>query len=88
MDDPLQGKLIGAYGYCTQELVNLILIGKSTSNVFDGEIRLDGEANSNSNSNSNSSEGQSGMLLKGIQARSQIGYLTQMEKFGYCQVCM
>lgn len=29
--------LTGEYGYCSQELVNLLLTGRATTNVFDGE---------------------------------------------------
>lgn len=29
--------LTGEHGYCSQELVNLLLTGKATTNVFDGE---------------------------------------------------
>eukprot|EP00437_Effrenium_voratum_P060365 CAMPEP_0181505410 /NCGR_PEP_ID=MMETSP1110-20121109/58038_1 /TAXON_ID=174948 /ORGANISM="Symbiodinium sp., Strain CCMP421" /LENGTH=58 /DNA_ID=CAMNT_0023634383 /DNA_START=59 /DNA_END=231 /DNA_ORIENTATION=- len=35
MDDP-STPLIGRFGHCSQELVNLMLIGEATSNVFDG----------------------------------------------------
>ena len=33
---------IGRHGYCTLELVNLLIIGKAYSNVFDGDINVDG----------------------------------------------
>ena len=29
--------LIGCHGYCTQEMVNLMLVGRAVSNVFDGD---------------------------------------------------
>ena len=32
--------LLGAHGYCTQELVNLLVVGRATSNVFDGDRHL------------------------------------------------
>jgi len=32
---------MGAHGYCSQEMVNLFLTGKATSNTFDGEKNLD-----------------------------------------------
>ena len=35
MDDA-KGSMIGSHGYCSQELVNLMLTGKATSNVFAG----------------------------------------------------
>jgi hypothetical protein len=40
MDD-LNSSLVGMHGYCTQEMVNLLLTGKASSNVFDGEKKLD-----------------------------------------------
>ncbi|GFR47019.1 hypothetical protein Agub_g8703 [Astrephomene gubernaculifera] len=41
MDEP-GNSLMGMHGYCTQELVNLILLGTANSNVFDGNQQLDG----------------------------------------------
>ncbi|KAI9100602.1 hypothetical protein DFS34DRAFT_684653 [Phlyctochytrium arcticum] len=41
MDEP-GNALIGAHGYCTQELVNLILTGRAVSNVFDGVNEAEG----------------------------------------------
>eukprot|EP01116_Phalansterium_solitarium_P013108 TRINITY_DN3005_c0_g1_i3.p1 TRINITY_DN3005_c0_g1~~TRINITY_DN3005_c0_g1_i3.p1 ORF type:complete len:526 (+),score=159.39 TRINITY_DN3005_c0_g1_i3:173-1579(+) len=41
MDDA-KNTLVGRHGYCTQEMVNLILIGRSVSNVFDGDKDVDG----------------------------------------------
>lgn len=35
--------LIGLHGYCSQELINLLLIGRAISNTFDHEIELDGK---------------------------------------------
>ena len=32
--------LIGAHGYCSQEMVNLLLTGHAVSNTFDGHITL------------------------------------------------
>eukprot|EP00644_Phytophthora_capsici_P012343 jgi/Phyca11/121901/e_gw1.46.162.1 len=39
MDDPTN-VLTGAYGHCTQELLNLLLTGKAVSNVFDGSVPM------------------------------------------------
>ncbi|KAI9203039.1 uncharacterized protein BJ171DRAFT_158465 [Polychytrium aggregatum] len=39
--DERESRLIGKHGYCTQEMVNLILLGQATSNVFDGDYNLD-----------------------------------------------
>ena len=34
--------LVAAHGYCTQELVNLLITGSAVPNVFDGQQRLEG----------------------------------------------
>ena len=39
--DEAKGTLIGCHGYCTQEMVNLLLTGRAVSNVFDGDVELD-----------------------------------------------
>ncbi|XP_035304446.1 probable ubiquitin carboxyl-terminal hydrolase MINDY-4 isoform X6 [Cricetulus griseus] len=65
--------LIGAHGYCTQELVNLLLTGRAVSNVFNDVVELDsGDGNT--------------MLLRGIKARSDIGFLSLFEHYNVCQV--
>jgi hypothetical protein len=69
MDDPTAA-LTGAFGYCTQELLNLLLTGKAVSNVFDGSVPM----------------GDSGLALHGVPQRARIGYLTQLEALCYCQV--
>ncbi|KAI5948023.1 putative ubiquitin carboxyl-terminal hydrolase MINDY-4 [Manis javanica] len=65
--------LIGAHGYCTQELVNLLLTGKAVSNVFNDVVELD-------SGNGNVT------LLRGISARSDIGFLSLFEHYNVCQV--
>ncbi|XP_074055380.1 putative ubiquitin carboxyl-terminal hydrolase MINDY-4 isoform X2 [Macrotis lagotis] len=65
--------LIGAHGYCTQELVNLLLTGKAVSNVFNDRVELD-------SGNGNIT------LLKGITSRSDIGLLSLFEHYDVCQV--
>lgn len=65
--------LIGAHGYCTQELVNLLLTGRAVSNVFNDVVELDsGDGNIT--------------LLRGIEARSNIGFLSLFEHYNVCQV--
>ncbi len=59
--------LILPNGYCAQELVNLLLFGRATSNVFDGE-RFTG--------------GDDGARLRGVQRTSPIGFLTLFERQG------
>eukprot|EP00873_Tetraselmis_striata_P042396 jgi/Tetstr1/462660/TSEL_000688.t1 len=39
--DVADTSLMAAHGYCTQDLVNLIITGKAVSNVFDGDNQLD-----------------------------------------------
>ncbi|XP_019495425.1 PREDICTED: probable ubiquitin carboxyl-terminal hydrolase FAM188B [Hipposideros armiger] len=65
--------LIGAHGYCTQELVNLLLTGRAVSNVFNDVVELD------------SGNGDV-TLLKGIAGRSDIGFLSLFEHYNVCQV--
>lgn len=69
MDDRGNG-LIGNFGHCNQELVNLLLTGQASSNVFDGTKPL----------------GDSGLVLRGLKERNEIGYLTHLESMRYCQV--
>ena len=38
--DADNSSLIGAHGYCSQEMVNLLLTGHAVSNTFDGQIVL------------------------------------------------
>ncbi|XP_074524208.1 putative ubiquitin carboxyl-terminal hydrolase MINDY-4 [Halichoeres trimaculatus] len=65
--------LIGAHGYCTQELVNLLLCGRAVSNVFDNDMELD-------SGNSNIT------LLKGIKGRCNVGLLSLFEHYNICKV--
>ncbi|XP_045421107.1 probable ubiquitin carboxyl-terminal hydrolase MINDY-4 isoform X4 [Lemur catta] len=56
-----------------QELVNLLLTGKAVSNVFNDVVELDsGDGNIT--------------LLRGIAARSDIGFLSLFEHYNVCQV--
>ncbi|NXE07589.1 MINY4 hydrolase, partial [Lophotis ruficrista] len=71
--DVLTNRLIGSHGYCTQELVNLLLTGKAVSNVFNNIIELD-------SGNGNIT------ILKGITSRSDIGLLSLFEHYDVCQV--
>ncbi|XP_026201038.1 probable ubiquitin carboxyl-terminal hydrolase MINDY-4 [Anabas testudineus] len=72
MDVPTTS-LIGAHGYCTQELVNMLLCGRAVSNVFDNDMELDsGNANMT--------------LLKGIKGHCEIGLLSLFEHYNICKV--
>ncbi|XP_063056290.1 probable ubiquitin carboxyl-terminal hydrolase MINDY-4 [Engraulis encrasicolus] len=65
--------LIGAHGYCTQELVNLLLCGRAVSNVFNDEMRLD-------------SGNGIYTLLKGVSCHADIGLLSLFEHYNICKV--
>ncbi|XP_029286258.1 probable ubiquitin carboxyl-terminal hydrolase MINDY-4 [Cottoperca gobio] len=65
--------LIGAHGYCTQELVNLLLCGRAVSNVFDNDIELD-------SGNGNMT------LLKGVKGNCDVGLLSLFEHYNICKV--
>jgi hypothetical protein len=71
--DEVNGTLMGRHGYCTQELVNLLLTGEAVSNVFNDVKELD------------SGTGDV-MLLRGISARSDIGLLSLFEHYRSCEV--
>ena len=83
--------VIGNFGHCNQELINLLLVGQATSNVFDGEVPI-GDSTTTTGGNSGGSSGNSSggdsMMLKGTPHRSEIGYLSQLEALRYCQVMM
>jgi len=53
---------------CTQEMCNLMLVGKARSNVFDGVKDL------------------GGLVLRGIEQRSQIGFLSLFEHYENLEV--
>ena len=72
--------LIGVNGYCSQELVNLLLIGRAHSNVFDGEKNVGGDAN-DGEATSGGGEG-GGVRLKGVPRRALVGFLTLFERQG------
>ncbi|XP_065897128.1 probable ubiquitin carboxyl-terminal hydrolase MINDY-4 isoform X2 [Dysidea avara] len=71
MDEPTN-KLIGHHSYCTQDLVNLFLIGKAVSNTHDGVITL--------------GTGNDSMQLKGLDCQSEIGFLSLFEYYKSCTV--
>ncbi|XP_015667888.2 probable ubiquitin carboxyl-terminal hydrolase MINDY-4 [Protobothrops mucrosquamatus] len=71
--DVITNPLIGAHGYCTQELVNLLLTGKAVSNVFNDMMELD-------SGNGNIT------VLKGVTGRSDLGLLSLFEHYDVCQV--
>ena len=67
--------LIMQNGYCSQELVNLVLLGRGHSNVFDGERSVGGSDDVN--------RSEDGCRLRGVPRRSLVGFLTLFERQGY-----
>ncbi|OQR81162.1 hypothetical protein ACHHYP_16690 [Achlya hypogyna] len=70
MDDIESSLTMGQFGHGTQELLNLMLTGRATSNVFDGSVPM----------------GDTGLVLRGVAARPIVGYLTHLEALRYCAV--
>ncbi|OWF43742.1 probable ubiquitin carboxyl-terminal hydrolase MINDY-4 isoform X2 [Mizuhopecten yessoensis] len=73
MDEPT-GKLLGAHGYCTQDMVNLILTGRAVSNVFNDVVELE------------TGDGTPGTILRGPNSRCDTGLLSLFEHYRSCQV--
>lgn len=72
-DDPKTGAMIGGHGYCTQELVNLMVFGRAYSNVFDGTKRL-------------GSAKDGWLVLQGAPKRPSIGFLSLFEAYACIEV--
>ncbi|XP_029640899.1 probable ubiquitin carboxyl-terminal hydrolase MINDY-4 isoform X1 [Octopus sinensis] len=72
MDEP-NSKLMGSYGYCSQEVVNLFVTGNAVSNVFDNKMELD-------------SGTENVTVLRGIQHPSDIGFLSLFEHYNNTKV--
>jgi len=68
--------LLGDHDYCTQDLVNLILTGRATTNTFDGDKELGSDSSSH---NAGGGRGQSSLLLKGISSPCKVGFLALNE---------
>jgi hypothetical protein len=71
MDDKT-APLVGVFGHCSQELVNLCLIGRAVTNVFDGDVTFE--------------DGSDVLTLQGIRQRPSIGFLSAMEPLRLCEV--
>lgn len=72
-DDPKTAVMIGGHGYCTQELVNLMVFGRAYSNVFDGTKRL-------------GSAKDGWCVLQGAPRRATVGFLSLFEAFKCLEV--
>ena len=68
--------LVDRHGYASQEAVNLLLVGKAVTNVFDGERRLEDDVAGTSDA----------VVLRGIPSRCDLGFLTLHEAYGYYTV--
>ena len=68
MDEPMQ--LTATHGHCTQELLNLMLTGRATSQVFDGIKPV----------------GETGLVLRGVEKRPIVGLLSYLEAMRYLEV--
>lgn len=72
MDAMSGNTLIGQYGHCNQDLINLLLTGEATSNVIDGDVNIGCE--------------EERLMIKGVSRRPAVGYLTHLEALRLCQV--
>lgn len=70
-DDPNTAVMIGGHGYCTQELVNLMVFGRAYSNVFDGTKRL-------------GSAKDGWYVMQGAPSRPKVGFLSLFEARNDC----
>ena len=70
MDDP-SNPLVSRFGHCSQEIVNLVLFGRATSNVFDGEQDL--------------GDGMS-LRGVGLDSQVDVGLLSELEALRYVTV--
>jgi hypothetical protein len=64
--DERDGRLMGRHSYCTQEMVNLVLLGAAISNLHDGNLDLGGEPPK---------------ILKGIHSQPLVGQLSLFEHY-------
>uniref|UniRef100_A0A7S4VD22 Deubiquitinating enzyme MINDY-3/4 conserved domain-containing protein n=1 Tax=Alexandrium monilatum TaxID=311494 RepID=A0A7S4VD22_9DINO len=72
-DDERAAVMIGAHGYCTQELVNLLIFGRAYSNVFDGSKRI-------------GSVDDGFCVLQGAPHRAPVGFLSLFEAYKCIEV--
>lgn len=70
MDDS-DAVMTGQFGHCGQEMLNLLLTGQAVSQVHDGVVDLGDD---------------SGIKLRGVSTRPNVGFLTVLERMRYCQV--
>ena len=71
--------LVGRFGHCGQELVNLMLIGRAVTNVHDGVKVMPG---------GDPHDVDGPFRLRGIPRAGHVGFLTLLELLRYCKVGM
>ena len=74
VDDRTQSLILPEFGHCSQELVNLMLCGRSVTNIHDGDKALGDPADPDT------------MILKGIGPGQMIGFLTTLEAMRLAKV--
>lgn len=89
--DESSAALVDSLGYCSMELVNLMLTGAAVSNVFDGRQQLEGSSSSNSSSQApagttTAAAADDNPVLKGVAGQARVGLLTLFEWYGYVDV--
>jgi hypothetical protein len=83
-----QTRLVDSLGYCSMELVNLLLTGTAVSNVFDGCQQFGEAASAVSASAGAAAAGADGdqLVLRGVEQRARVGLLTLFEWYRYVTV--
>lgn len=85
MDNP-EMSLMGAHGYCSQEMVNLLALGRAASNTFDGNLALLAKGGVQRFNEDTFNDSIDSTILKGILERSEVGLLTLYEHYKSCKV--
>ena len=78
-------RLVDSLGYCSMELVNLLLTGAAVSNVFDG-CQSFGDTAADTPAAAAGAEGGQQLVIKGVQQRGRVGLLTLFEWYRYVEV--
>ena len=68
--DDPEALMTGQFGHCGQEMLNLIITGQAASQVHDGTVEI----------------ADTGLSLRGVTERPQVGLLTRLEALRYCKV--
>jgi hypothetical protein len=84
-------RLVDSLGYCSMELVNLLLTGAAVSNVFDGcqtfgDAAAGADSGGGAASAAGGADGGEQLVIKGVQQRGRVGLLTLFEWYHYVEV--